>query len=281
MKKFSKILVIVLALATLVGACFAFAACNDNDDTIVVYTNAFFAPFEYYEGTNIVGVDIDIMNKVGERMDREVQFQNVEFGVIIDEVSSGKMCDVGAAGITWTEERAEKVAFSVPYYNAVQYVIFAEGSIEISRNAAGDDVVMWSALAGKKIGVQLDTTGDIYVGLEIDGEEGYTGAIQGTGAEKVQYKNAQLAVESLGTQLDAVVIDELPAQYLTKNNNYVALPLWYDANTATEEEYCIAVNQGQTELLENINAVLNEMLADVNADGDNAIEVLVKQHFGL
>ena len=146
MKKFSKILVIVLALATLVGACFAFAACNDNDDTIVVYTNAFFAPFEYYEGTNIVGVDIDIMNKVGERMDREVQFQNVEFGVIIDEVSSGKMCDVGAAGITWTEERAEKVAFSVPYYNAVQYVIFAEGSIETSKNAAGDDVVMWSAL---------------------------------------------------------------------------------------------------------------------------------------
>ena len=281
MKKISKILVIVLALATLVGACFAFAACDKNDDTIVVYTNAFFAPFEYYEGTNIVGVDIDIMNKVGERMGRDVEFQNVEFGVIIDEVSSGKMCDVGAAGITWTEERAEKVAFSVPYYNAVQYVIFAEGSIEISRNAAGDDVVMWSALAGKKIGVQLDTTGDIYVGLEIDGEEGYTGAIQGTGAEKVQYKNAQLAVESLGAQLDAVVIDELPAQYLTKNNNYVALPLWYDANTATEEEYCIAVNKGQTELLENINAVLNEMLADVNADGDNAIEVLVKQHFGL
>lgn len=281
MKKISKILVIVLALATLVGACFAFAACDKNDDTIVVYTNAFFAPFEYYEGTNIVGVDIDIMNKVGERMGRDVEFQNVEFGVIIDEVSSGKMCDVGAAGITWTEQRAEKVAFSVPYYNAVQYVIFAEGSIETSKNAAGDDVVMWSALAGKKIGVQLDTTGDIFVGLEIDGEEDYTGAIQGTGAKKVQYKNAQLAVESLGAQLDAVVIDELPAQYLTKNNNYVALPLWYDANTATEEEYCIAVNKGQTELLENINAVLNEMLADVNADGDNAIEVLVKQHFGL
>lgn len=281
MKKLSKILVIALVVATLAGACVAFAACDKNDDTIVVYTNAFFAPFEYYEGTNIVGVDIDIMNKVGERMGRDVEFKNVEFGVIIDEVSSGKMCDVGAAGITWTEERAEKVAFSVPYYNAVQYVIFAEGSIETSKNAAGDDVVMWSALAGKKIGVQLDTTGDIYVGLEIDGEEGYTGAIQGTGAEKVQYKNAQLAVESLGTQLDVVVIDELPAQYLTKNNNYVALPLWYDANTATEEEYCIAVNKGQTELLENINAVLNEMLADVNADGDNAIEVLVKQHFGL
>lgn len=123
--------------------------------------------------------------------------------------------------------------------------------------------------------------GDIYVGLEIDGEEGYTGAIQNTGATKQQYKNAQLAVESLGTQLDVVVVDELPAQYLTKNGNYVALPLYYDAETATEEEYCIAVNKGQTELLENINAVLNEMMAELNEDGDNAIEALVKQHFGL
>ncbi len=280
MKKFGKIMVIVLALATLVGACFAFTACNDKE-AIVVYTNAFFAPFEYYEGTEIVGVDIDIMNKVGERMGRDVEFKNVEFGIIIDEVSSGKMCDVGAAGITWTEERAEKVAFSVPYYKSVQYVIFAEGSLPVSENVDGDDVVMWSALAGKKIGVQLDTTGDIYVGLEIDGEEGYTGAIQNTGAKKVQYKNAQLAVESLGTQLDVVVVDELPAQYLTKNGNYVALPLYYDAETATEEEYCIAVNKGQTELLENINAVLNEMMKELNGDGDNAIEALVKQHFGL
>lgn len=281
MKKLFKVLVIVLAVATMLGACVAFTACDNTSDAIVVYTNAFFAPFEYYEGTNIVGVDIDIMNKVGERMGREVEFKNVEFGVIIDEVSSGKMCDVGAAGITWTEERAEKVAFSVPYYTSVQYAIFAADSIEISKNSDGEDVVMWSALAGKKIGVQLDTTGDIYVGLEIDGEEGYTGAIQGTGAQKVQYKNAQLAVESLGTQLDVVVIDELPAQYLTKNNDYIALPLYYDVDTATEEEYCIAVNKNQTELLENINAVLNEMMADINDDGDNAIEVLVKQHFGL
>ena len=283
MKKFSKILVLVLALALIVGACFAFAACNDEDDTIIVYTNAYFAPFEYFSGTNIVGVDIDIMNKVGERMGRAVEFKNVDFGIIIDEVSSGKMCDVGAAGITWTEGRAEKVAFSVPYYTAIQYVIFEEGSLAVSKNAAGEDVVMWSALAGKKIGVQRDTTGDIFVGAELEeSEEGEPGAIQGTGATNVKYDDAQIAVEMLGIgQVDVVVIDELPAQYLTKNNDYIALPLWYDANTATEESYCIAVNKGQTEILENINAVLNAMLADINADGDNAIQVLVKQHFGL
>ena len=283
MKKFSKILVLVLALALIVGACFAFAACNDEDDTIIVYTNAYFAPFEYFSGTNIVGVDIDIMNKVGERMGRDVEFKNVDFGIIIDEVSSGKMCDVGAAGITWTEGRAEKVAFSVPYYTAVQYVIFEEGSLTVSKNAAGEDVVLWSALAGKKIGVQRDTTGDIFVGAELEeSEDGTPGAIQGTGATNVKYDDAQIAVEMLGIgQVDVVVIDELPAQYLTKNNDYIALPLWYDANTATEESYCIAVNKGQTEILENINAVLNEMLADINADSDNAIQVLVKQHFGL
>lgn len=283
MKKFGKILVAVLMLATLVGACFAFTACNNTDDTIVVYTNAFFAPFEYYNGTNIVGVDIDIMNKVAQNMNKKIEFKDVDFGIIIDEVSSGKLCDAGAAGITWTEERAEKVAFSVPYYTAVQYVIFKEGSIEVSKNSNGEDCVMWSALAGKKIGVQLDTTGDIFVGAELEmSEDGTPGAIYDTGASKTQYKNAQLAVESLATdKINAVVIDELPAQYLTKNNNYVALPLYYDAAKATEESYCIAVNKGQTELLAEINKVLNEMIADVDENGDNAVQRLVAQHFGL
>lgn len=277
MKKFGKIIIAMLVLACLVGACFALAACNNDDDTIVVYTNAFFAPFEYYEGTNIVGVDIDIMNKVGEKMNRKVEFKDVDFGIIVDEVSSGKLCDVGAAGITWTQSRAEKVAFSIAYYTSVQYVIFAKDSIEVAKNAAGEDCIMWSSLSGKKIGVQLDTTGDIFVSDEIDG-----GTLADTGASKTQYKNAQLAVESMGTgAIDVVVIDELPAQYFTKNNDYIALPLYYDADTATEESYCIAVNKGQTEILEAINAVLQEMLDDVDQNGDNAVQRLVAKHFGI
>ena len=65
MKKFLKVLLAgILAVSTL--ACFT--ACKEKDDTIYVDTNAFFAPFEYYDGTEIKGVDVDIMNLVGEKL---------------------------------------------------------------------------------------------------------------------------------------------------------------------------------------------------------------------
>ena len=57
-------------------------------EPIVVQTNAYFAPFEYFEGNDIVGVDIDIMNKVAEKMNTTVEFQNVDFSVIVDNVSA-------------------------------------------------------------------------------------------------------------------------------------------------------------------------------------------------
>ena len=55
-----------------------------DSDEIIVHTNAFFAPFEYYEGEEIVGVDVEIMNMVGEKMGKKVTFKNVEFSAIID-----------------------------------------------------------------------------------------------------------------------------------------------------------------------------------------------------
>ena len=105
MKKFIKALFAsIMAIASL----FAFTACDAN--TIYVDTNAYFAPFEYYEGKNIVGVDVDIMNKVGEKLGKKVKFVNTDFDVIIDNVASGKKFDCGAAGITITDARKEKVA---------------------------------------------------------------------------------------------------------------------------------------------------------------------------
>ncbi len=276
-----KIVVMILALALLVSGCFALVACNkDAKETIVVYTNAFFAPFEYYEGTEIVGVDIDIMAKVGEKTGKNIEFKDVEFATIIDSVSDGKLCDCGAAGITITNARKEKVNFSIPYYTSVQYVIFSGDTVATSKNSENEDVVLWSQLAGKEIGVQLDTTGDIYVGIEIEGDGDYVGELNGSGAEKTQYKTAQLAVEALATTLDVVVVDEMPAKYLVKNNDYKCYPLYYDADTATEEEYAIAVNKGQTELLTAIDEVLAEMLVK-DTDGNSEIDKLVAKHFGI
>ncbi|MBE5756290.1 MAG: amino acid ABC transporter substrate-binding protein [Clostridiales bacterium] len=279
-----KLLTILLCVALSVVSVFAITGCKK--DAIVCHTNAFFAPFEYYQGTEIVGVDVEIMNKVADKMGKDLIIEDKDFSTLIDSTSDGTLCDCAAAGITITDARKEKVNFSIPYYTSVQYVVFAKDTITVSKNANNEDVVLWESLAGKKIGVQLDTTGDIYVGLEIEGEEDYEGALQGKNAEKKPYDTAQLAFDSLkaGTgAIDVVVVDKLPAQYLIKNDtaNYVALPLYYDANTATEEQYAIAVNKNQTDLLNAINEVLTELLNQQDAQGQNGIEQLVMKHFAI
>ena len=157
----------LLAAAMLASAALL-TSCGDNEK-IIVHTNAYFAPFEYFVGTDIAGVDVDVMNKVAEKMDTSVEFKSVEFSAIIDNVSAGKVCDCGAAGITITDERKEKVDFSIPYYTSVQYVIWAadDDSIETTD----DKYVLWDVLAGKDIGVQTDTTGAIYTDGEINATE--------------------------------------------------------------------------------------------------------------
>lgn len=288
-----KILAALLTVATVIACASAFTACDKKggDDTIVCYTNAFFAPFEYYggaNGTEIVGVDIDIMNKVGEKLGKKVVYENKDFATLIDYVQEGKLCDCAAAGFTITDSRKEKVNFSVEYYTSVQYVIVKKGTLTPNKTSDGKQCLFWSQLAGKKIGVQLDTTGNIYVAGEISGWDAENptkedGQLVGTGAECVALDDAQLAFANLKSgKIDCVVVDELPAKYLIKNSSdYEAYPLYYDADTATEEKYGIAVNKNNTQLLEAINSVLNELLSTVNEAGENGIEQLVKKHFGI
>lgn len=288
-----KILAALLTVATVITCAFAFTACDKKggDDTIVCYTNAFFAPFEYYggaSGTEIVGVDIDIMNKVGEKLGKKVVYENKDFATLIDYVQEGKLCDCAAAGFTITDSRKEKVNFSVEYYTSVQYVIVKKGTLTPNTTSDGKQCLFWSQLAGKKIGVQLDTTGNIYVAGEISGWDAENptkedGQLVGTGAECVALDDAQLAFENLKSgKIDCVVVDELPAKYLIKNSSdYEAYPLYYNKDKATEEKYGIAVNKNNTQLLEAINSVLNELLSTVNEAGENGIEQLVKKHFGI
>lgn len=273
MKRFFKTL---LAGVMAIGSLFAFNACSN--DTIYVDTNAYFAPFEYYQGTEIVGVDVDIMNKVGEKLGKKVKFVNTDFDVIIDNVASGKQYDCGAAGITITEARAQKVNFSNPYYTSVQYVIYdpAQTTFESRTADNGTACVFWSDLMNKDLGVQRDTTGNIYADIEINGDgPDYPGELAGTNGELLPFDSAEVAVAALGIQVDVVIVDELPAQYIvSKNSNLVCKALYYDAATATEEQYAIAVTKGNKELLDAINAVLAEL-------GKEGINALVKTHLGL
>jgi len=285
-----KILSLILVCAMLVCSVALFASCDT--EKIIVHTNAFFAPFEYYEGTEIKGVDVEIMNLVGKKLGKKIEFQNVEFSAIIDNVKEGKVCDAGAAGITITDERKDKVDFSTPYYTSVQYVIFkADDATVATKTVDGVEYIVWEALAGKKIGTQTDTTGWIYTDGEInateDNDYGYNGVLYGTGTELKNYDNAQLAADAItANAIDVVIIDELPAQYIvSKNSGFKCLPLYYSGETdaedaPVEEQYAICVTKGNTELLEAINEVLEELMV-VGENGKTKIEEMVMAHMGM
>ena len=286
-----KILSIALALVMMLSCIAMFASCNQKD-TIIVHTNAFFAPFEYYEGTAIKGVDVEIMNLVGKKLNKNVEFVNVEFSAIIDNVKTGEVCDAGAAGITVTDERKEKVDFSTPYYTSVQYVIFAAADTSIAtKTVDGKEYIVWEALAGKKLGTQTDTTGWIYTDGEInateDNDYGYAGVLYGTNTTLVNFDNAQLAADAIGAnQIDAVIVDELPAQYITKNSSTLkCVPLYYSGETdaedaPVEEQYAICVTKGNDELLKAINEVLADLMKK-DANGQSEIEKMVMAHMGF
>lgn len=285
-----RIIALSLALVVLLTSVLAFSSCSASNK-IIVQTNAFFAPFEYYEGTEIKGVDVEIMNLVGEKLGKDIEFVNVEFSAIIDNVKVGEVCDAGAAGITITDERKEKVDFSIPYYTSVQYVIFSKNAPVETKTVNGVEYVVWEALAGKKLGTQTDTTGWIYTDGEInataDNDYSYDGVLYGKGATNTNFDTAQLAADAItANQIDVVIIDELPAQYIvSKNDSFKCVPLYYSGETDSddapvEEQYAICVTKGNKELLDAINEVLTNLMKK-DAEGKTEIEKMVMKHMGL
>ena len=200
--------------------------------TLVMATNAEFPPYEYHDGGEIVGIDADIAAAIAEQLGMELKIEDMAFDSIIMAVNSGK-ADVGIAGMTVTEDRLENVNFSDPYATSSQ-VIIVTGDSEIGSS---DD------LSGKKIGVQLGTTGDI---LADDVE----------GATVERYNKGFEAVQALSQgKIDAVIIDRQPAQVFVDENE--GLKILDEA--FAEEEYAIAIAKDNTELLDKVNAALGEL----------------------
>ena len=289
-----KIISLILAAALCLCSVFALGSCNliggdntgdgGNGGSIYVQTNAYFAPFEYYDGSDIVGVDVEIMEKVGQKMGKSIVWQDGDFGIIIDTVKEGKMADCGAAGLTITDERKEKVDFSTPYYTSIQYVILPADSDVATKTADGVTYVVWEALAGKTIATQTDTTGWIYADCEIDCEGG---VLYGTNTDHQAMDSANVAADALGNSIDAIIVDQLPAQYIVANSTkgFKCYPLYYsgaegEADEPVIEHYAIAVTKGNTELLAAINAVLDELLVE-DANGQTKIEKMVMAHMGM
>lgn len=270
--------VIFLLITVGMGVSVFFSIRGDAEADYVVETNAFFAPFEFYENRKIVGVDVEIVNRVAEKMNKKIQIKNVEFDVIIDNVEAGRIADAGAAGLTITPAREEKVNFTIPYYTSVQYVIFNRDTPPSMR----DDHVVWEALMGAKLGSQIGSTGYIFIDDEIK-----NGVLSGTGTTLKEVDSHQLAVDAIGAHiLDYAIADELAAKFIVnKNPELGALPLYYSGPTRAEdypveESYAIAVNKERTELLEVFNEVLAEMLTE-DANGKTEIDKLVLKYMGL
>ena len=255
-----------------------FVLNNNKPADYIVETNAFFAPFEFYEGREIKGVDVEIINRVAEKLHKKIEIKDVEFDVIIDNVEAGKIADAGAAGLTITPAREKKVNFSIPYYTSVQYVIFSKSATPEIR----DGHVVWNALAGHKLGTQTGSTGYLFASDEID-----TGVLAGTGTELKGFDSHQLAADAISAHIiDYAIADELPAKMIvSKNSNLEALPLYYMGASVSEdypveESYAIAVNKEKTELLEAFNEVLGEMLTQ-DPEGKSEINRLVLKYMGF
>ena len=266
MKKIIKISAVILALVMALGSL---CACGNGTSTenpsktekLVMATNASFPPYEYVDDSGaFAGIDVEIAGLIAEKLGLTLEIQDVEFGSIIGGVQAGKF-DIGMAGMTVTDERLQSVNFSTSYATGIQSIIVPEGS-EIKSfddffNADG-------TVKDIKVGVQQDTTGDIYLSDTVDNG--------GVGSDHVvQYKTGNDAVQALVTgKVDAVVIDNEPAKsYVAANEGLVILDTAY-----TEENYAICVAKENTDLLESIN----DALAQLTADG--TIDAIIEKYIG-
>ena len=226
MKKIFLVLMLTLLLT----------GCGKNDDELVMVTEAGFAPYEYYEGGEIVGVDIDIANEIAKELGKKLVIKDIAFDSIVNEVKSGK-ADFAAAGISYSDERAKEVDFTVNYATSKQVVIVTEDS----------DISLPEQIKDKRIAVQLGSIADTYV------TENYKDATI------TRQKKYLAAIQDLKTgKVDCVVMDELPAQEILKENSGLKIL----DKELTQDKYGMIVKKGNKELLDSINKVLNRLISE-------------------
>jgi polar amino acid transport system substrate-binding protein len=213
------------------------------EGVLTMATNAAFPPYEYIEGGEIVGIDAEIAAAIAEKLGLEVQIEDMEFDAIIEAVKSGK-ADIGLAGMTVTPDRAEEVNFTASYATGVQVVIVTEDSAITSV----DD--LFAEGASNVIGVQRNTTGDLYTTWDL--EDAGLATID-------RYSKGAEAVQALKTgKVDCVVIDNEPAKaFVAEVEGLKILDTEYIL-----EEYAGAMNKDNAELFEAVNVALEELIAD-------------------
>lgn len=250
MKKMFKWATPLLAATVVLAACgsddTSKGGSSDGGEEKKVYTagtEATFAPFEYLDTNgNVVGIDKEILDAIGAEMGVEIQLENIGWDLVFEQVRSGGK-DIGASGITITDERKEAYDFTDPYFEATQYILVPEDS----------DITSLADLEGKKISAQINTTGHI-AAKKAFGE---------TNPDIKAFENFPSAVmEMLNGGADATIGDNAVALEYMKNNPDAKLKVIED-EAFEKEYYGLMVKKGNTELLE----LLNEGLAKIKENG--------------
>ncbi len=238
LEKLEFVVVVIVIIAILVlPSILRNKSEQDINNKLVMATEAGFAPYEFYEKQNIVGVDVEIGREVAKAMGKELYVKDIAFDSLINELKTGK-ADFVAAGMSITEERLEEVDFTVEYATSRQVVVVRKDETRILNPYD---------IAGKKVVVQLGTVADTVLTSEYKDVEVLRQKKYLAGIEDVKSKKA-----------DAMVMDYLPAKKIVEENpDLKILP-----KELFEDKYGMAVRKGNTELLNQINSVLEKLMKE-------------------
>ena len=247
-----KIAAICMTLTMVISLSAGFTSLADDQTALervlekgklVVATDAAWPPFEYMEGENVVGVDLDIAKDIADGLGVELEVINVSFDSLSMYLENGE-ADLALAAITVTEDRAEAMEFSEPYCESSQYIVVKDDN---------EDVKSIDDLAGYTVGVHLGTTGDFLISDEVN-----MGVLAGSGASVQQYKDLTIAAMGLNAgDVQAVVCDRQLAENLcTVNEGLKCFEAVYADGSSTQEEYAVAAAKGETDLIEKVNEIV-------------------------
>ena len=240
MKKVTKAAALALIMAMVMSVLTACGGDSKEGETLNFGTNAEFPPFEFVTSNGVIGqydgIDMAIAKQIAEENGMTAVIENMEFDSLVMALANGQL-DAVIAGMTITDERLESVDFSTPYYTATQVMIVKEES----------DIASAADMADKKICVI----------------QGYTGetCVQELGYPYEAFKKGTEAImELVNGRCDVVVLDSATAQKYVSDNE--GLKIVEDSTAFESEEYAIAVQKGNTELLNMINKAIEAKLAD-------------------
>lgn len=264
MHKGRKLLALLLALV-LVGAVLGIAGCKSKSTggtkatfttiqsgKILVGSETSFPPFEFLEGTEIAGFDVDLMAAIAKELGVTSEFMSEGFDTLIPTLKAGGKFDVIGSGMTITDERKQEIDFSDPYIDA---------NLSVAMRT-GDTYTDPATLSGKKVGCQAGSTG-----LDWANEN-----LKPAGASIVEFKTSTDALNALkASNVDAVVNDLPVTAYLIKAAGGA---MEIVKEIATGDQYGFGVSKDNPELLK----AINDALAALKANGE--YDKVYQQWFG-